>query len=240
MAEVIIIMKILYENKNLVVAVKPVGVLSEESGAKQSMPMLLKNCYHEKGIKNPEIYTVHRLDRDVGGVMVFAKNRKTASELGIAVAERKIEKEYLAVLIGCPEKEEGVLEDLLFRDSKSGKTYVTDRMRAGVRDAKLYYRVLGQTEDQGMVLTFVKVRLYTGRTHQIRVQFASRQLPLYGDGRYGGKKGGDKPALFSCRLALEGYFDCVELPEGHPFDLFLEEDTDVLQILNKNGEKSIQ
>lgn len=215
-------MNILFENRDLVVALKPVGVLSEKSGNKQSMPLLLEKHYAERGIKNLRIYTVHRLDRDVGGVMVFAKNSETASKLSLAVAKRMIEKEYMAVVIGRPEQEEEILEDLLIRDVQSGKTYVTDRMRAGVRDAKLSYKLLDSVSWGDLVLSLLKIKLYTGRTHQIRVQFASRKLPLYGDGRYGGKAGGSLPALFSCHLALEGCFDCHAYPDVHPFSLFRE------------------
>ena len=129
-------MNILYETKNLIVVVKPAGVLSEESGNKQSVPLLLRRMFLEKGAKDPRFFTVHRLDRDVGGVMVLAKNSRTAGELSAKIAARQAEKEYFAVVKGLP-PEEGILEDLLFRDSKSGKTYVVDRMRTGVKEAKL-------------------------------------------------------------------------------------------------------
>ena len=213
-------MRVLFEDRDLIVVVKPAGVLSEEAGNKASMPLLLRAYLEERGGRAPKIYTVHRLDRDVGGVMVFAKNAKTASELATAIAERRMEKEYLAVLCGAPEMEEDVLEDLLFRDAKSGKTYVVDRERKGVRDAKLSYKLIETVREGEKTLSLVRVKLYTGRTHQIRVQFASRKLPLYGDGRYGGKIPGALPALFSTRLALPGRFDCAAKPEDYPFSLF--------------------
>ena len=97
-------MRVLFEDKNLIVAVKPAGVLSEESGNKASMPLLLRAYFEERGDRTAKVCTVHRLDRDVGGVMVFAKNAKTASELSAAIAGRQVEKEYLAVLCGAPEK----------------------------------------------------------------------------------------------------------------------------------------
>ncbi len=158
-------MKILYETKNLIVVVKPAGVLSEESGNKQSVPLLLRRMFLEKGAKDPRFFTVHRLDRDVGGVMVLAKNSPTAGELSAKIAARQAEKEYFAVVKGLP-PEEGVLEDLLFRDSKSGKTYVVDRMRTGVKEAKLSFVRLGTGEISGKPCALVRVRLYTGRTHQ--------------------------------------------------------------------------
>lgn len=214
-------MKILKETKDYILFVKPVGMLSEEEGNKQSVPKALKEYLLEKGEGDPQIFTVHRLDRDVSGVMVAAKNSRTASMLSKAVAERRIEKEYLAVVKGVPEREEGRFEDLLFRDASKGKTYVTDRMRKGVRDAALSYRLLETVNEEGVgALSLVRIRLHTGRTHQIRVQFASRKLPLYGDGRYGAGDGKQRPALFSCRLSLEGRFDCTEMPSEYPFSLF--------------------
>ena len=212
-------MRILYENADLIVCVKPVGVLSEDGGGKANMPSLLRENAAQRGEKNAEFFSVHRLDRDVGGVMVYAKNRKTASMLTNAIRERRIEKEYFAVVRGDP-GEEGVWEDLLFRDTRTMKTYIVKRKRAGVRDAKLAFRKAETVVSPEGTLTLVLVRLYTGRTHQIRAQFAGRGYPLCGDGRYGSGDGGDRPALFSHRLALEGVFDCTALPEGTPFDLF--------------------
>ncbi|MBQ8911511.1 MAG: RluA family pseudouridine synthase [Clostridia bacterium] len=213
-------MNILYETKKLIVFIKPAGMLSEEDGNKRSVPRALKEYLAGKGEKDPKIFTVHRLDRDVSGVMVVAKNAATASVLSKAVTDRTIEKEYLAVVKGVPEKEEAVLKDLLFRDAAKGKTYVTDRMRKGVREASLAYKLLETTEHEGQTLSLVRIRLHTGRTHQIRVQFASRKLPLCGDGRYGSSDGGTRPALFSARLALDGLFDCSAMPQELPFTLF--------------------
>ena len=184
-------MKILYEDRDLIAVSKPAGVLSELSGNKQSVPLFLKQYWQSRGHKN-DVFTVHRLDRDVAGVMVLAKTPKAASNLSQQIANRTVTKKYLAVLRGIPERNEDVLNDLLFRDASKGKTYVVDRMRKGVRDASLSYKVLDIADG----LTLVEVELYTGRTHQIRVQFASRALPLYGDGRYGSSDGGHTPALF--------------------------------------------
>ena len=212
-------MEILYENDDLIVAVKPAGVLSEMDGEKQSMPLLLLKDAKEKGKPDARFFGVHRLDREVGGVMVYAKNKQTAARLSLAIKERRILKEYLAVVKGAPEGS-GTFEDLLFRDRETMKTYVVNRRRAGVRDAKLSYEKLGQTVHEGQTLSLVKVRLFTGRTHQIRVQFASRKMPLWGDGRYGSGGGKDRPALFSAHLALEGSFDCSAAPQSFPFTLF--------------------
>ena len=188
---------ILYEDAHLVVAVKPVGVLSEESENGASMPALLRAHYAALGQKD-YIATVHRLDRIVGGVMVFSRRREITGKLIEAVREHRVTKEYLAVLRGHPAQPEATLTDLLFRDAAHNKSYVVKRMRKGVREATLDYRELGRTD----ALSLVRIRLHTGRTHQIRVQFSSRGLPLLGDIRYGSKDPACTAALWSCRLAF--------------------------------------
>lgn len=188
---------ILYEDKHLVVAVKPAGVLSEDSETAASMPALLRRHYDALG-QNSRIYTVHRLDRIVGGVMVFSRRSEITGRLTEAVREHRFTKEYLAVLRGHPEVPEATLTDLLFRDAAHNKSYVVKRMRKGVREASLDYRELGRTDE----LSLVRVRLHTGRTHQIRVQFASRGLPLLGDVRYGSRDPACDAALWSYHLSF--------------------------------------
>ena len=211
--------EILYEDKYLVVAVKPVGYLSEP-GPGKNFPAVLEEHYGKP------VYTVHRLDKVVGGVMVFAKDSKTAGKLANLVAQRDIGKEYLAVLRGVPQEAEATLEDLLFRDASKNKTYVVKRMRKGVRDASLHYWHLGTVETAEQKLSLVRVQLHTGRTHQIRVQFASRQLPLLGDIRYGSKDKNCETSLWSWRLQFihpvtGENVDCKRMPEGnYPWDLF--------------------
>lgn len=183
---------ILYQDRHIVVCVKPSGVLSQDAG-ETSMPSLLRQQLHVE-----QIYVIHRLDREVGGVMVYGLSQKAAAALSRAVQERKLEKTYLAVLRGIPAQPESVLEDLLFHDKTRNKTYVVDRLRKGVKGAKLEYQVLAHTGD----CSLAKVRLYTGRTHQIRVQFASRKLPLVGDGKYGDKDSGSTLGLWSWQLTL--------------------------------------
>ena len=225
-----LIPQILYEDKHLLVAVKPAGWLSEPGGGK-SFPDLLSACLTRQG-KPGEIFTVHRLDRVVGGVMVFARTSKAAGVLTQAIAQRTVGKEYLAVLRGVPSQEQATLEDLLFRDASKNKTFVVKRMRKGVRDASLSYRLLGQTEREGQALSLVAVELHTGRTHQIRVQFSSRQLPLLGDIRYGSKDPGCETALWSRCLRfvhpVTGKpMEFLQLPPAaYPWDLF---DRELLQ-----------
>ena len=212
---------ILYEDAHLVICLKPPGVLSEDSEKGRCMPALLREHYRAQG-KNDYIATVHRLDKIVGGVMVFSRRRQVTGQLTAAIARHEITKEYLAVLRGHPEKAEDTLTDLLFRDAAHNKSYVVRRMRKGVREARLSYREIARTD----ALSLVRIQLHTGRTHQIRVQFASRGLPLLGDIRYGSRDERCTAALWSYRLALRHpvtgkTVDVSALPpEGYPWPLF--------------------
>ena len=183
--------EILEQTPGLVVCIKPVGVRAQGE-AEADLPALLKR---QLGCN---IYPVHRLDQAVGGVMVFAKTAPAAAKLSQAIAGGTLQKEYLAVLGARPKDDSGELFDLLFHDRTKNKTYVVSRQRKGVKEAKLAYRVL----DVQNGLCLVRIRLYTGRTHQIRVQFASRGMPLVGDGKYGSRKNAASPALWSYALTL--------------------------------------
>ena len=184
-------MEVLFEDKNLIVAIKERGLLSEEN-SKPNMVTLLKE--HTKG----EIFPVHRLDKDVGGVMVYAKTKKAASELSKQAGDRTMEKTYLAVLHGAPEEKSGILEDLLFFDKRKNKSFTVKKERKGVKKALLSYNVLNEKAE----LSLVEVKLMTGRTHQIRVQFASRKMPLVGDRRYGAKDDSKIIALWSKEISF--------------------------------------
>ena len=212
---------ILYEDAHLVICLKPPGVLSEDSEKGRCMPALLREHYRAQG-KSDYIATVHRLDKIVGGVMVFSRRRQVTGQLTAVIARHEITKEYLAVLRGHPEKAEDTLTDLLFRDAAHNKSYVVRRMRKGVREARLSYREIARTD----ALSLVRIQLHTGRTHQIRVQFASRGLPLLGDIRYGSRDERCTAALWSYRLALRHPVtgETVDVsalpPEGYPWHLF--------------------
>ena len=183
---------IFFEDNSIVVCEKPVGVLSQ--GAPDCGESMLSILEQQVG---GTFYPVHRLDRGVGGVMVFARTPAAAASLSRAVQQRTLEKSYLCVVRGCPEEREGIYRDLLFKDSGRNKSFVVTRMRKGVKEASLAYWVLEQQGDATLVL----VTLHTGRTHQIRVQFSSRKTPLLGDTKYGGPAG-DAIALWSYRLAF--------------------------------------
>ena len=182
---------ILRADRDIAVCVKPVGTLSEEPG----MPALLREQL------GGGAWCVHRLDRAVGGVMVYARTQSAAAQLSKAVADRALVKEYLAVCRGVPEPAAGVMEDLLFKDSGKNKAFVVKRARKGVKPARLSYQVLAAADTPDGPVSLVRVRLDTGRFHQIRVQFASRQHPLLGDRKYGGP-GTCDIALWSHRLTF--------------------------------------
>lgn len=185
--------EILFEDNQIAVCIKPAGIISQSSEAGGDMIALLNAHFEENG-ENYQAYPVHRLDRETSGIMVYAKTRFAAAELSKQAEQNKIKKRYFAVIQGSPEEKSGVLTDLLFRDKQKNKTFVVNRMRKGVRDASLEYSVIG--ENGG--LSMLDILLHTGRTHQIRVQFASRKMPLVGDGRYGGGSG--RLALFAHTL----------------------------------------
>ena len=176
-------MMILRCDRDLVVCIKPVGMDSEAE-----VPAALKA---ELG---GDIFPIHRLDKNVGGVMVYARTKSAAAALSKAVQEGTMIKEYVAMVHGAP-PETGDWEDLLFKDSRKNKVFVVKKERKGVKYARLEYRVLSSG-----VQTLVHIRLHTGRSHQIRVQFASRGFPLVGDHKYGSRDTATAPMLFSCRI----------------------------------------
>ena len=186
--------KILYEDTHLLLIEKPVGIPSQEAEG-DCVPRRLAN-------RGYSVKVVHRLDKPTGGVMVYARTDQAAAKLSAIVGQHKIfQKEYFAVVQGCPDETEGTYTDLLYHDVRKNKSYVVNGRRNGVREAKLDYSVVETITTNEGTLSLIRVRLHTGRTHQIRVQFASRKMPLYGDSRYGGVKGVSL-GLWSHQLAL--------------------------------------
>ena len=201
--------KILYEDNGLIFCVKPSGVDSENE-----MMLKLKNQL------NCEIFVLHRLDKPVSGVMVYAKNKEKAAEISRKISTNTdFNKEYLVVCEGELSENEGTMEDLLFKDSSKNKSFVVKRERKGVRKAVLTYEVLDRSVFSGKVCSLVLVKLQTGRSHQIRVQFASRKHPLLGDGKYGSKINGDI-ALFSHKIETDGKCFAENPPDEKPWNLF--------------------
>lgn len=178
-------MELLYSDKDIVVCVKPVGLDSEHE-----MPEALKTQL------GGDIFTLHRLDKNVGGVMVYARTKAAAAKFSALIQQGEMVKEYVAMVHGTP-PESGDWEDLLFKDSRKNKVFVVQRQRAGVKKARLEFTRLSAGEQ-----SLVRIRLHTGRSHQIRVQFASRGYPLLGDRKYGAKDDCPAPMLYSCCITF--------------------------------------
>ncbi|MFI3313120.1 MAG: RluA family pseudouridine synthase [Eubacteriales bacterium] len=187
-------MEIYYEDKHMVICQKPTGVLSQSDGTVESVETLLTT---QLGTR---VSAVHRLDAPVGGCMALAKSKKSAAALGRAVANHQLKKEYLAVVKGPMDGSTGTLQDLLYHDARANKTFVVKTKRKGVKEAILHYSVLKTAEYAGETWSLLSIVLETGRTHQIRIQFGSRQHPLWGDKRYGGT--GESFGLWAHHLEL--------------------------------------
>lgn len=205
-------MKLIYVDEQIVVCEKPQRVLStDEPGG---VPELVRG---ELGTE--DVRTVHRLDRVVGGLMVLARSASAASELSRQIRDDKFEKEYLAVVHGVPESDVGKFYDLLLRDKARKMTVVATEEGKGVQPASLRYRVLNRRNG----MSRVRIQLETGRTHQIRVQFASRGLPLVGERKYSTVEDGCEIALWSYRLAFchpstgKKMVFTLEPPETYPW-----------------------
>ena len=180
---------ILYDDNEIVVCIKEKGVLSQQG--KPGQKTMIDILSAELG---GEIYPVHRLDKEVSGVMVYARTQKAAANLSTQVSSREMEKHYIATTEKSALQPEGTMEDLLYFDKGKNKSFVVKKERKGVKKAVLEYKEIASDENT----TSFRVRLLTGRTHQIRVQFASRKHPLIGDRKYGSK--------LSCDIGLVSCF----------------------------------
>lgn len=178
-------MEILFSDEEIVVCIKPVGMDSE-----QEVPQALQQQL------GGEIFTLHRLDKNVGGVMVYSRTKASAARFSKLIQDGQLIKEYVALVHGTP-PESGDFTDLLWKDSAKNKVFVVKRERRGVKKARLTYQLLRAGEQ-----SLVRVRLFTGRSHQIRVQFASRGFPLVGDHKYGSRDTATAPMLYSCCLTF--------------------------------------
>ena len=178
-------MEILYSDRDIVVCIKPVGL-----DAEAQVPAALTEAL------GGQVFPIHRLDKNVGGIMVYARTKTAAAALSKAVQEGTMVKEYRAMVHGTP-PESGDWEDLLWKDSTKNKVFVVKRERKGVKKARLEFNRLSEGDT-----SLVHIRLHTGRSHQIRVQFSSRGFPLVGDHKYGARDERTEPMLFSCRITF--------------------------------------
>ena len=216
--------EILYKSKNAIVIYKPSGVPSQgdPTGDKDALTLTSEKL-HELG-ENSSLWLIHRLDRVVGGLLVFARNKKYAAILSEYVKERLVTKEYYAVVDG--DAEGGVLENLIFKDARASKAFIVDRERQGTKPARLTYRKLASAETEKGTKTLVYVTLDTGRFHQIRAQMSHIKHPLTGDGKYGSRDNRAKgPALMASHLAIDlpgEKIDVCRIPElnTYPWSLF--------------------
>lgn len=219
--------EILHKTKNLVVIYKPSGIPSQKDPSGDADAMTLTSELLASIGEPRNLWLIHRLDRVVGGLLVFARNKKYAAILSDLIKERLFTKEYYAVVDGAAEG--GILSDLIYRDARAGKAFIVDRERSGVKDARLSYRTLATKESERGTKSLVYVSLETGRFHQIRAQFSHRKLPITGDGKYGSKDKMIGIALMASHLEIETGGESVNisrLPKisEYPWCLFSEEE----------------
>lgn len=228
---------ILHEDKDIIVCVKPQGVPSQsDKTGDMDMVSYVKNYIFEKNKMDTEPYVavVHRLDRPVGGVMIFALNKEAAASLSKQIVDNEMVKYYQAVITGELKDDAGMLEDYLVKDSKTNTSKVASKDTEGAKLAKLEYEVLDVFETDKGVLSYVLIKLITGRHHQIRVQLASRKAGIWGDTKYNPafmktKKVYKQIGLYSTRLEFNHPVSGEHMvfknePEGDAFDIIEMED----------------
>ncbi len=197
-------LKILYEDNHIIVVEKKPNIPSQADKTEDiDMLTIVKEYIKEKYQKPGNVYLglVHRLDRPVGGIMVFAKTSKAASRLSNQVREKTFKKKYLAVVDGKLEQEEGTLEDYLYKDERSNTSKVVNKDKKNAKFAKLDYKVLIYNEVKN--LSLLEIDLHTGRHHQIRVQLSHFGHSIFGDQKYGTRGQGKQIALWAYKLTIE-------------------------------------
>ncbi|MBQ2972644.1 MAG: RluA family pseudouridine synthase [Ruminococcus sp.] len=217
-------LRVLFEDEYLISVIKPYGVLSQGNENTKSIVDDISSYLTEKGERG-EIFVIHRLDKTTGGVMVFAKTKEATAKMSAIVQNGEFHKVYNAVVCGEIEEKSGKLWDLLYHDKGRNKTYVVKRERKGVKKAGLSYNVLSVKDFSGAKVSKVEVQLHTGRTHQIRVQFAFRKHPLVGDKKYGCTVSYKNIALWSKEISFihpmkNELLTVSAEPESEIFDIF--------------------
>ncbi len=196
-------MDVLFLNKDFLACVKPQGLPSQpDTSGDDDMTSLLKQYLKAQG-ENEDIFVLHRLDRATGGVMIYARNQKSAAELSRLIAEKDgFEKHYLAVVSGVPSQKCGNMTDYLYKDSAQKKSFVVKSERKGAKLASLDYEVINSVEINTKTFSLVGIKLNTGRFHQIRAQFSSRGMSVFGDGKYGSREKAPHFALWANKIAF--------------------------------------
>ena len=195
--------EILYKSKNAVVIYKPAGVPSQSDPSGDPDAMTLTSAELKRLGESDALWLVHRLDRVVSGLLVFARSKRYAAILSELVKDRLLTKEYYSVVDGATEGEH-VLEGYIYKDPRAGKAFIVDRQRAGVKSARLTYRALATVSTPRGDKTLVYVTLDTGRFHQIRAQLSHEHLPICGDGKYGSRDNAARSiALMASHLAAD-------------------------------------
>ena len=195
--------EILHKDRDFLVCVKPQGVPSQpDTSADEDMTSLLSSLFDKQG-ENNEIFVVHRLDRQTGGVMLYARNKYAAATFSHLVAEKDgFEKHYLALVSGAPEKDSGNMTDYLFKDSAQKKAFVVKNERKGAKLASLDYDTKATVQLDDKTFSLLQIKLNTGRFHQIRAQLSSRGMSIYGDGKYGSREKSPNIALWANKIAF--------------------------------------
>ena len=207
---------LIYCDDSLLICEKPIRVPSESPG----LPDLIRE---QEGYP---VFPVHRLDQTTGGVCVLARSSSVCTEMQRLFQLDQVIKEYLAVVSGTPDTDSGLFYDLLYHDQRTNKTFVVDKMRKGVKDASCEWSVLETVDSPDGRISLVRIRLHSGRTHQIRIQFASRKMPLVGDRRYGSRIRASVPALWSARICFPHPLSDQTIdvssrpPDGFPWSCF--------------------
>jgi len=214
---------ILFEDEHLICVNKPYGVLSQGNENTHSFCDDISQYLKYKG-ESAQVYVLHRLDKTTAGAIVYAKTKAVAQKMSTLIANGGFHKTYLCVVKGQLEDKSGGLTDLLYHDKQKNKTFVVKRERKGVKVAQLVYEVLGEKEHEQDTLSLVKVELLTGRTHQIRVQFASRRHPILGDRRYGSTMQSEHIALWSHKVEF------VHPVTGEQLSLVCQPDSSIFNI----------
>lgn len=218
--------EILHKDRDFVVCVKPQGVPSQpDPSGCEDMTALLKAHLREEGEKD-EIFVVHRLDRATGGLILFARNTSAGATFSRLVAEKDgFHKEYLAIVSGEPEEKSGNMTDYLFKDSTQKKSFVVKSERKGAKKASLDYKVKQSIVENGKTFSLLQIKLHTGRFHQIRAQFSSRGMSIYGDGKYGSREKAPYFALWAHKIAFTykgNHYEFEKEPSSNitPWNLF--------------------